>query len=485
MSEHTLTGTLSEPRLQKPKEVNSLVNQMEVGLKKGKGAGFGCRRTTFKLDGRDMEVHSWKFNDFDYKKYTLPTFARGLFTYRNPSSGDHEIVIRGYDKFFNINEVKNTKWAWIKENTKGPYEWTVKENGCIIFISGLSDDSLLGRGRMWIYRMQWQGRVGKTRAELSRHLRELNATAVFELCDDSLEEHILAYAEDQAGLYLHGINLYVPKFATCFQGEVQKFAETYGMRKTEYFEMHDVDSLKKFLEEAAETGSWNGKDVEGFVIRCKAREAPTDSSWHDWFFKYKFEEPYLMYRQWREVTKSMLSGKQPKYQKHKGVTNEYLTFARVYFKQNPELVKEYQENHGIIKLRDAFLEKRGMKGSELVKIENEGGMSQDESGEAAETEDVKLVLVPIASIGCGKTTLAIALSRLFKWGHIQNDNLPGGSKRPVQFARAIVDSLKTSQAAIADRNNHQKHERKQIFDLGSIGAGMEQRTTSSLRTPTR
>ncbi|KAF8430312.1 RNA ligase-domain-containing protein [Tirmania nivea] len=481
MSEHTLTGTLSEPRLQRPKEVNNLIKQMEVGLKKG--AGYTCRRTTFKLVSRDMEVHSWKFNDFDYKKNKLPTFARGLFTYRKPSSGDHEIVIRGYDKFFNINEVSKTKWGWIKENTKGPYELTVKENGCIIFISGLSDDSLLVcskhstgaredvdlshamAGERWVDKHL--ASVGKTRAELSRHLRELNATAVFELCDDSFEEHILAYAEDRAGLYLHGINFNVPKFATCSQREVQKFAETYGMRKTDYFEMQDVDSLKKFLEEAAETGSWDGKDVEGFVIRCNAREGPTDPSWHDWFFKYKFEEPYLMYRQWREVTKAMLSGKQPKYKKHEEVTKEYLNFARLYFQQDPKLVKEYQANHGIIKLRDAFLEKRGMKGSDLVKIENEGGVSKDEIGgarEAGESGDIKLVLVPIASIGCGKTTLAIALSRLFQWGHIQNDNLTGGSNRPARFARAVVHSLNTRQAAIADRNNHQKRERKQIFD---------------------
>jgi len=471
MSEHVLTGTLSEPRLQKPKEINSLIQKMGAGLKKGKGVNYSCRRTSFKLDGRDMEVHSWKFNDYDYKKSTLPTFARGLFTYKNRSSGDHEIVIRGYDKFFNINEVPKTKWAKIKEDTKGPYELTLKENGCIIFVSGLSDDSLLvcskhstgARGDVdqshamvgerWIDKHL--ASVGKTRVELSRHLRQLNATAVFELCDDSFEEHILAYAEDQSGLYLHGINFNVPKFATCSQEEVQKFAETYGMRKTDYFEMQDVDSLRKFLEEAAETGSWNGRDVEGFVIRCKAREGPTDPNWHDWFFKYKFEEPYLMYRQWREVTKSMLSGKEPKYKKHRAVTSEYLAFAKLYFQQNPKLAKEYLANHGIIKLRDAFLEKRGMKGTDLVKIESESG---DEGG------DVKLVLVPVASIGCGKTTLAIALSKLFKWPIIQNDNLPSGSQRPVRFIREIAGGLETSKVAIADRNNHQKRERRQIFD---------------------
>ena len=32
-------------------------------------------------------------------------------------------------------------------------------------------------------------------------------------------------------------------------------------------------------------------------------------------------------------------------------------------------------------------------------------------------------MVPIATIGCGKTTIALALVKLFGWGHFQNDNV--------------------------------------------------------------
>ena len=47
------------------------------------------------------------------------------------------------DKFFNTNEVRETAWDFIQERTKGPYELSLKENGCIIFISSLEDGTLL------------------------------------------------------------------------------------------------------------------------------------------------------------------------------------------------------------------------------------------------------------------------------------------------------------------------------------------------------
>src|SRR5690349_3598134 len=89
-----------------------------------------------------MRRDSWRMQDWDYKKENLPTYARGLFTHRN-TRGQPEIVVRGYDKFFNHSEVRKTEWANVKKNTRGPYEISVKENGCIIFVSDMEDGSLL------------------------------------------------------------------------------------------------------------------------------------------------------------------------------------------------------------------------------------------------------------------------------------------------------------------------------------------------------
>ncbi|RPA89378.1 tRNA ligase [Choiromyces venosus 120613-1] len=463
---------------QDPGEINGLIEILNRAQSQKKSStGFFCKKKTYQVEGSPIPVDSWKFLDHEYKKKVLPTFARGLFTCKNPATGDWEIASRGYDKFFNIDEVERTKWTWIKENTKGPYEVTVKENGCIIFISGLPDDTLLvcskhsvgpgldpGKshafiGETWVD--QQLEKVGKSKTEFSRVLREANVTAVAELCDDAFEEHILPYEGDHAGLYLHGVNLRLPKFSTYSAADVKKFAQDWGFKVVGSFDKPDVQSLRDFLEEVAETGSWDGKDVEGFVIRCKARDGP-DGEWHDWFFKYKFEEPYLMYRLWRECTKAIISGKEPKFKKHTAITAEYLKFAEKHLKEDPEAAERYRQNHGIIKLRNAFLEYRGQKGSDIIREEVEDTESEG-AGEGISQIKDNVVLVPIATLGCGKTTIANALHELFGWGHIQNDNIGDKRGKMQEFANTVSNALRDFPVVFADRNNHQYRERQQII----------------------
>ncbi|KAJ4353195.1 tRNA ligase [Didymosphaeria variabile] len=454
------------------KEVTQLIHSLEGHEgRSSKQKGFSVRKHTFPLpNGRSVD--SWKMNDWDYKKEHLPTYARGLFTYKTLSGRD-EIVVRGYDKFFNHGEVRKTEWKNVERNTRGPYELSVKENGCIIFISGLDDGTLLvcskhstgARGDVELSHAcageRWAEKhlasVGKTKKDLAQKLREMNATLVAELCDDDFEEHVLAYTPEQAGLYVHGINLNVPHFVTYPGPLVDKFADEWGMKKVQYVMEDDIHEVQQFLDKVAETGNYNGRDTEGFVIRCQARETD-DAPWEDWFFKYKFEEPYLMYRQWRECTKAIIGGKPPRYKKHQQITKEYLEYARRQFLKQPGLAKQYNQNHGIIKLRDDFLRERGTTGAEIIRQELQKGQ--------VENQQVKnnIVLVPIATIGCGKTTLALALVKLFGWGHFQNDNVKAKKGRGQVFADTLSSLLVTNPVVIADRNNHQKRERDQLIN---------------------
>ncbi|KAK4183113.1 putative tRNA ligase [Podospora australis] len=455
-------------------QIAGLVRGLEDAAKKGKkSSGFHCKKTRYAVANSPtgLEVDSWRFQEWDYKRRDLPTYARGLFTTKG-SRNTPEIVTRGYDKFFNINEVPETSWDRILTHTKGPYELTLKENGCIIFVSGLEDDTLLvcskhstgdrkdaehshaSVGERHIERQL--ARIGKTKADLARELRKRNVTAVAELCDDAFEEHILAYGPDQAGLYLHGMNLNLPEFFTYPSSLVQKFAEDWGFVKTGLIVINDVAEVKAFLEEVAESGAHDGRDVEGFVIRCKMTYNPEKQPYQDWFFKYKFEEPYLMYRQWRECTKALIAGRQPRFRKHAKITEEYLMFARKRLAADKTLAARYNQNHGIIQLRNEFLEFKQLKGSDAANFE-------ELYGPAAATEVTQdIILVPIATIGCGKTTLGLALGNLFGWGHIQNDNITG-VKRPPRFTKAVLDELEDHPAVFADRNNAQKHERKQLI----------------------
>jgi tRNA ligase len=473
-----MTATTDVPYApQDVQQVQALIRNLEDSTrkdrtsKKNPGKGFSCKKTGFDVEGspKKLAVYSWRFQDWDYKLDGLPTYARGLFTGEN-QKGQPEISVRGYDKFFNTEEVNATKWRNIENNTKGPYELSLKENGCIIFLSGLYDGTLLicskhstgGRGEAlshakaaeaWVDKQL--ATISKSREDLARELRQRNATAVAELCDDDFEEHILAYGKDIAGLYLHGININLPEFMTYSGPQVQTFAEEWGFRKTDFLVHEDIQSTKTFLEQVAETGHYNGRDVEGFVIRCKAK-IDGKGPYVDWFFKYKFEEPYLMYRQWRECTKSLIAGKTPRYRKHIEITADYLLYARKRIAQNSKMAKQYQLNHGIIQLRNDFLKEKNLKGSDIIRQE------YALLGGAPEDVQKNVILVPIATIGCGKTTIALALSHLFGWGHVQNDNIVGKG-RPPRFTSQILNQLEEKPVVFADRNNAQKHERTQLI----------------------
>lgn len=81
--------------------------------------------------------------------------------------------------------------------------------------------------------------------------------------------------------------------------------------------------VRKYAEDVEEKGEWDGERVEGFVVRCTvAPLAPSSSSSSSsspaaatrppydfsspFFFKIKFQQPYLLYRSFREITKSLL-----------------------------------------------------------------------------------------------------------------------------------------------------------------------------------
>lgn len=436
-----------------------------------------ARRSEFKLWTKpDVSIFGWKFNEYDYGKASieLPTNARGLFSIVEDDK--ERIVVRGYDKFFNMNETPQTRWEWIEQHTQGPYEVTSKENGCIVFISGLADgtlivtskqstgprDSPIERNHSWVAQ-KWVERHLESKnvsvTDFAKILHHMGVTAVGELCDDDFEEHVLAYPGDKAGIYLHGLNLNVSKFTTYPFSSIEQFASQFGFHTTDYLVIDTLPELRSFLETCAETGSWKGVEVEGFVVRTKAQMNPEDKFPSDYFFKYKFEEPYLMYRQWREISRAYLSGKprsEIRINKHIEISNRYLDFVIPLFNNDPALRESYNQSHGIISLRENFLKTLGKTGADILHDESSIEIS-------SRTRRKKYVLVPISTIGCGKTTIAVALTRLFpKWGHFQNDDLTAGNK-PQRLVQRCLDYLMLEDVVFFDRNNHQFRERAQIF----------------------
>ncbi|CCE82416.1 Piso0_002141 [Millerozyma farinosa CBS 7064] len=473
-----MTVKLPDPIYDSQEAVEKLLQELEVRTtyrKEGKVAKF-----TNKVNDSDIEVTSWRFSEWDYEKerVKLPCNARGLFT----SNG--RICVRGYDKFFAVDEVPKTMHSSLSENSVGPYEVSTKENGCIILISGLENGELVVCSKHSTGKRDFSGRnhalqgeaalekqlqtVGKTRRDLAELLYCHNLTAVAELCDDEFEEHVLSYSRDQAGLYLHGLNYNTIQFRTLPFDLVEQFTNDWGFSRVHHFTIDTFEDLWKFLQETAKSGIYDNREVEGFVVRCREKDIN-----HNFFFKFKFEEPYLLYRKFREVTRTYLEKEMTPQtimtylvKDHKRPILFYLEFMERFFKENPQAKEEFLQGHGIIKLRKLFLKEMGFGELDGIGLMNFEGFNQMFSVLSLEPSRYKYVLIPIATIGCGKTTVFRTLNELFpNWSHVQNDDIP-----KVPSKSRLVDSCLTELAkpdvdvVLCDRNNHVFRERAQLFD---------------------
>jgi tRNA ligase len=178
--------------------------------------------------------------------------------------------------------------------------------------------------------------------------------------------------------------------------------------------MKSIPEVKTFTDEISKTGKWNGEAIEGFVVRTHVVEPPQGESTRSaspyapgstFFFKIKFDEPYMMYRDWREVTKKLLSAKVPldqvtipKNKMKRAETKLYVKWVKGEIKRNPGAFSEYNKGKGIISTREKFLQwmaseegKKGLKGAseDVVRTKPE------------EKEFGKTIIVPVAIPGCG------------------------------------------------------------------------------------
>ena len=140
-----------------------------------------------------------------------------------------------------------------------------------------------------------------------------------------------------------------------------------------------------------------------------------------------------------------------------GLTEKYVTWAQAKYRQEPHLFKQFNEGKGIIALRNLFLQQveglstfMGPDVIALCKIPPK----KDDAVDLNVGKD-KVLLVPISTVGSGKTTLARCLAILFPdlIGHVQNDNIQVKKSAPF-FEQKIMDLFLSRDYVFADRNNH-------------------------------
>ena len=243
-------------------------------------------------------------------------------------------------------------------------------------------------------------------------------TTCLQLCDDNFEEHVLPYSAEKTGLHLHGLNECSKHFKTQPIAVVDAFAREWGFIVTMSHVLSSISEVKEFSEEIGRSGKWNGEALEGFVVRTTVCTPPTDGNARNdaspyapgssFFFKIKFDEPYMMYRDWREVTKSLLSrgesAKLPKNKMKRPETKVYVDWVRREIKNHPELFEGYSKGHGIISTRERFLEwletEEGKRGKKKAETEEEVGQTSDKTYG-------KTIIMPIAVPGVGASTLPL------------------------------------------------------------------------------
>ncbi|KAM3578560.1 tRNA ligase [Umbelopsis sp. WA50703] len=287
--------------------------------------------------------------------------ARGLFT-RKTAEGENLIVLRGYDKFFNLGETKYTQWTWLEENTVGPYELTSKENGCIIFIAAVTESELVvtskhsiaepvddehhhaGVGYRWL--LKHLEYAGRSISELSAWLYSQNVTMIAELCDDEFEQHVLEYPPEQRGLYLHGINYNEVILRTMASDQVREVGREWGFRTVPYKILPDLQSVREIEEALRHEDKFENRRVEGVVIRCRRKDDDTT-----FFFKIK-NDTYNEWREWREITKAILSEKNYRCRYERSIYYAHWVKARL--NDHPEWFTEYKHSKNITFIRDEF-----------------------------------------------------------------------------------------------------------------------------------
>ncbi|ORZ34842.1 RNA ligase-domain-containing protein [Catenaria anguillulae PL171] len=360
----------------------------------------------------------------------LPCLRRLQAVPRNNEAAEYEVVIRGYDKFFNIGEVPATNLKHLQAKSTGPYFATVKENGCIIYISAADADRVYVASKHSLT----SPHAVKGAEWLDTHLERVGKSApshgVFELADDQFEEHVLAYPPELSGLWLHGLNYNTIEFRPVEMKACEAVAKAFGFHMVGSIKFDSFDDMlnhaRTHVRIPGHSPTDPPRDIEGWVLRY------TKPDGHTGMTKYKYQQPYLLYREWRELTRTLLTkGDQMTLQPRHFLSHGYLAWVKQAVKQRPELFSEFKNQRGIIAGRT--------------------------------------VIVPVACVGVGKTTVGATLHSMFPnhIAHVQNDNI--ANKRPTPDGRRpfdlqVVNALASRPVVYADRNNHMRELRDGLVD---------------------
>lgn len=210
---------------------------------------------------------------YDKSYDTCSTMARGLFI--NTNTG--EIAIRGYDKYFNVNErgIESAKLAEVLKNTTPPYTTSIKENGYLGLVGYdretdsiicSSKSTITGEHAQWINE-QLHGMLTPTKLQnLKIILRDCQLNLAFEVIEPERDPHIIEYPKAKLVL-LDGIRRSL-EFSKISLNQLQVIADTFGFEvRAKGPTQANKRKLAEFLISVSRSGfRHNNQEVEGLVI---------------------------------------------------------------------------------------------------------------------------------------------------------------------------------------------------------------------------
>ena len=196
--------------------------------------------------------------------------ARGLFIDMNTK----KVVARGYEKFFNVNEVKETELEHLLVKFKDKHITCYKkENGFLGILSMVNDELFFAskstnNGEFVDYFKNIYKESNINEEYLKNYLSENNVSLVFEVIDVVHDPHIIEY--EKSKIVLLDIITNDFEFSKRPYNEVQELAKNINCEcKIIYKEFDDIRQFHKwYLENTDEDNIYTKEDIEGVVIEC-------------------------------------------------------------------------------------------------------------------------------------------------------------------------------------------------------------------------
>lgn len=304
--------------------------------------------------GNDISSFNFTREAFYSANWNRQTvLARGLFI----DTKENKIMARSYEKFFKINEVRETELASLKSRLQFPVRAYVKENGFLAIVSyDYKNDDLFIASKSTNkgdYVEYIKAQLEPYKENILKHLRyyhEINSdlTLVFECIDIEKDPHIIKY--EKSKLVLLDAIYNTLEFKTVPYDNLVDFAKTkIGCPVKELaYEFKSWEDLRDlYMEVQDEDYQYNGSYIEGFVFEDTAGFMTKCKSGYYNFWKFM-----------RGVADSTLrSG----YYRRTGAlqtaeSNSFYGFCRKCFNEDRDKeTKSYPYKTDIISLREKFL----------------------------------------------------------------------------------------------------------------------------------